>query len=335
MEKNLGKTNWTLPMSVPMIGTCNDEGIHKMINAAWGGTTLQSKMRKTISILLLALACAGCATGNAYWENAQTVRNGVKLKQLSFTEPRLMKAWVMRVDLKTPGIGFVSSERAKEWGQPMPDYTNSIRTIYTKRERTVDFMNRKRAEGRNVEIAVNTAPWGPWCPPWTHAWADPERWVVSDGVEVCAGKTPGEGALFVIYKDGRTEITSRVEPEHRGDVAHVHPGFEIIATNGVAVASMESKSQHPRTVFGLSGDARYLYLLVLDGRQPGYSMGAKLAEVCKMMLEAGASEILNMDGGGSTSLVIFDHKAGAPRMLNHHRNGVIRNVALNLGITFN
>jgi hypothetical protein len=41
-----------------------------------------------------------------------------------------------------------------------------------------------------------------------------------------------------------------------------------------------------------------------------------------------------MDGGGSTSLILFDAQSGKPRMLNRHRGGGMRTVALNLGITF-
>ncbi|MBO5642782.1 MAG: phosphodiester glycosidase family protein [Kiritimatiellae bacterium] len=287
-----------------------------------------------IAVLLTFLSWVCCANDGAYWRDAKKVREGVKLKALSFKKPRLMKAWVMSIDLKTPGIGFVTTERAKEWGEIMSDYTNDVKLIRTKRESTLDFMSRKRGEGRNVEIAINTAPWVPWCSPWTHTWADPERWVVSDGVEVCAGKTPGKGALFVVYKDGRAEITSEVAPELLGRVLHSHPGFEIIATNSVAIAPRKLKDLHPRTAFGISKDRRYLYLLVVDGRQPGYSLGANLADLNDILLPAGASDILNMDGGGSTALVVLDGPSKTPRMLNRHRKGSIRSVALNFGITF-
>ena len=292
-------------------------------------------MKKLKAILILvALSSAGCVSEHAYWRDAQDVRRGVKLKTLELSEPRMMKAWVMRIDLETPGIGFVTTERAENWGEAMPDFTNGVRLIRTKREKTADFMMRKRNEGHNVEITVNTAPWGPWCPPWTHKWADPARWVVSGGTEVCAGKTPGEGALFVVYKDGRAAITSKVPPESRADVAHAHPGFTIIATNGVALVDRNPKALHPRTAFGLSGNGRYLYLLALDGRQPGYSLGANLGDLCDILLPAGASEVMNMDGGGSTSLILFDAQSGKSRMLNRHRGGGMRTVALNLGITF-
>ena len=286
-------------------------------------------------LAIVPLFCAAAAKAESgYWSEAETLRDGVKLKSLSFTEPRLMKAWMMRIDLRTPGIGFTTTERDGRWGEPMPDYTNGVRLIRTKRERTADFMMRRRAAGRNVEIAINTAPWGPWCPPWNHKWADPGRWTVSGGVEVCPAKAPGKEALFVVYKDGRAEITSNVAEENRAAVAHVHPGFTVIATNSVALVGKGGKSLHPRTAFGLSCDKRYLFLLVVDGRQPGYSLGADLNDLCDMMFAAGASDAINMDGGGSTTMVVYDRKQGKPRMLNRHKGGWTRTVALNFGVTF-
>jgi exopolysaccharide biosynthesis protein len=60
---------------------------------------------------------------------------------------------------------------------------------------------------------------------------------------------------------------------------------------------------HPRTAVGVSQDGRYLILLVIDGRQPGYSEGATLGEVADWLIRFGAHDGLNLDGGGSTTLV--------------------------------
>ncbi len=291
-------------------------------------------MKNIIFTLFLFVAFCGFATDESYWKNAEEFREGVKIKKISLKEPRLIEGWMMRVDLKTPGIEFVTTERAKEWGQKMPDYTNQVKIIRTKREKTVDFMTRKRNEGHNLEIAINTAPWVPWCAPWTHTWAEIMHLAVSDGVVVCPQKAERGRAFFVVYKNGKVEITSKIEPRHHSSLAHVHPGFDVIAKNGVATEVCSRTDMHPRTAFGLSKDSRYLYLLVIDGRQKKYSLGARLIELYNIMLAAGASDMMNMDGGGSTSLVVYDKKLGGPRMLNHHRNNSVRKVALNLGISF-
>ncbi|HTH47499.1 MAG TPA: phosphodiester glycosidase family protein [Candidatus Limnocylindria bacterium] len=73
---------------------------------------------------------------------------------------------------------------------------------------------------------------------------------------------------------------------------------------------------NPRTSYGRSQDGRYLYLVTIDGRQAGYSEGAYDYETGAWMLAFGAYDAVNMDGGGSTTMVIAD-AAGNPHRLNN------------------
>lgn len=57
----------------------------------------------------------------------------------------------------------------------------------------------------------------------------------------------------------------------------------------------------PRTAIGQRKDGTILFL-VIDGRQPGYSIGASLADVQNIMYEQGAYIAANLDGGSSTTL---------------------------------
>lgn len=58
----------------------------------------------------------------------------------------------------------------------------------------------------------------------------------------------------------------------------------------------------PRTAMGQKADGSILFV-VIDGRQPGYSIGASLYDVQEVMLEHGAVIAANLDGGSSTVLV--------------------------------
>jgi hypothetical protein len=58
--------------------------------------------------------------------------------------------------------------------------------------------------------------------------------------------------------------------------------------------------RHPRTAAGTDGSR--LYLVTVDGRQPGESAGMDLAELSALMRELGCTEAINLDGGGSTTL---------------------------------
>ena len=76
-------------------------------------------------------------------------------------------------------------------------------------------------------------------------------------------------------------------------------------------------------------------VIVADGRQPGYSVGANLHDLVAFLKEAGASDAMNMDGGGSTTLVYWDAAAGKPVVCNRHsESGYTRPVAASMGIYF-
>lgn len=63
-------------------------------------------------------------------------------------------------------------------------------------------------------------------------------------------------------------------------------------------------ARHPRTAIGKTKDGD-LWLVVVDGRQPGVSMGASLAEMASLMQHLGCDEAVNLDGGGSSAINIF------------------------------
>lgn len=60
--------------------------------------------------------------------------------------------------------------------------------------------------------------------------------------------------------------------------------------------------KHPRTAVGLTENNRLL-LVTVDGRQPVFSEGVFLDELGSMMKELGAYNAINLDGGGSTTMV--------------------------------
>lgn len=61
--------------------------------------------------------------------------------------------------------------------------------------------------------------------------------------------------------------------------------------------------RHPRTALGVRADGM-LILVTVDGRQPKKSVGMTIPELAKLMLEFGCKEAMNLDGGGSTTMVI-------------------------------
>ena len=267
---------------------------------------------------LSTLAALGAWAKQIEWNQAEQVQTGVRVVKLAVETPRLMKMYLMRIDLKTPGLHFAGTGRAANWGELMPDCPEMKIPIRTKRQRTVAFLNEQRAKGRNVIAAFNTAPWRPWTSPYTHAYGDPAGLNICEGV-VVSDHHRGKNPMLVVWKNGKVEVRETLKPEDYPQVQLAHTGFDMIVRDGRSLFPAGSRADlNPRMAVGISKDGRYLYLLAVDGRQNGWSLGASYQDLAQTMLEAGAWNAVNMDGGGSTTLIYWDAKAGKPVMLNRH-----------------
>jgi exopolysaccharide biosynthesis protein len=80
-----------------------------------------------------------------------------------------------------------------------------------------------------------------------------------------------------------------------------------------------STKRHPRTAVGYTKDKQKVLLFVVDGRQPGYSMGMTLPELAAYMLEWGIYQGINLDGGGSSAMVVQGEVANSPSDPNGER----------------
>jgi exopolysaccharide biosynthesis protein len=70
-------------------------------------------------------------------------------------------------------------------------------------------------------------------------------------------------------------------------------------------------NRHPRTAIGWSGADR-LFLVVVDGRQPDASVGMSLDELTWVFQRLGATHAVNLDGGGSSAMVVQGRVVNSP-----------------------
>ncbi|MBI2517650.1 MAG: phosphodiester glycosidase family protein [Opitutae bacterium] len=152
----------------------------------------------------------------------------------------------------------------------------------------------------------------------------------------------GDPALLIL-RHGR----ARVAYADKADLAEVvaavagmgpsddgkRPGSFLVTDgrNTGATARVAPEARHPRTAVGVSADGRTLILAVVDGRQPEHSIGATLPELATLMIELGAANALNLDGGGSSSFVYTGPDGAA--VINHPSGGAWRPVGNHLGVT--
>jgi hypothetical protein len=65
----------------------------------------------------------------------------------------------------------------------------------------------------------------------------------------------------------------------------------------------QGTNSNPRTIIGIKPDGT-LMLYVLDGRQPGFSEGLGLTDAAKHLVDLGCSTVVNLDGGGSSTIAV-------------------------------
>lgn len=109
----------------------------------------------------------------------------------------------------------------------------------------------------------------------------------------------------------------------RGRPRLVITGSKLLIDDG-QVMVVDDAEMHPRTAVGIDRDTNEVLLLAVDGRSED-SRGYTMVELARMMQDLGADEALNLDGGGSTTMV--GRRSGSLGVLNDPSDGGLRSVA--------
>ena len=118
-----------------------------------------------------------------------------------------------------------------------------------------------------------------------------------------------------------------VHPEKAGDeewkkMEHIVGGAGLLVWEGEAVpdylveeldqqGNAFDTTRHPRTAVGIKNDGEWVFVVV-DGRQPGKSIGMSLSEMTELMLSLGCRYALNLDGGGSSTMYLKGEVVNSP-----------------------
>ncbi len=127
------------------------------------------------------------------------------------------------------------------------------------------------------------------------------------------------------FAAGQTvKIRVSSEDDRFNSAQHAVSGYEKLVTDG-AVESGLAAGAAPRTCFGVKADGGFI-MYVVDGRQSS-SYGLSLKSCAQRMVELGAVEAINFDGGGSTVLSAEYPGSGKLQVLNSPSDGALRKCA--------
>jgi hypothetical protein len=178
--------------------------------------------------------------------------------------------------------------------------------------------------------------------------ADTYEVAVRRGVVSSVAPAPGAGAIpagttVLLGRDGGADILRTLEVGDRVQVAErlaptVSPvpyafavgGFPVLR-DGALLPGLDAKTSATRSAAGLGDGGRTLYLLALDGSAES-NAGLTVAELACVLRDMGADDAVDLDGGGSTTLVARAPGAEAATVRNHPSGGVERPVPNAIGV---
>jgi hypothetical protein len=126
-----------------------------------------------------------------------------------------------------------------------------------------------------------------------------------------AGRWAREHLRLGARVEVRTEITSHPPLPFAPEFIIGGGPLLVAAGRSLAAAAADaeqfkadfSQARHPRTAVGVRAEGSLVFVTV-DGRQPKKSVGMTVDELAGLMLELGCVDAINLDGGGSTTMVV-------------------------------
>ncbi|RYD33845.1 MAG: phosphodiester glycosidase family protein [Verrucomicrobiaceae bacterium] len=218
------------------------------------------------------------------------VFQGIDLAEITAPKPRPLRAQVLRVNLAVPGVRLLATpDNGEASGETTSQFTSSFLKAW------------------RCQAAVNAAPFDK-----VYALEGLPEDIV--GLQISDGKVVSPASdlpALLQMRDGTLRVGA--PPFATDEISQAVCGFQIILKNGKSTAS--DTKLHPRTGAAISGDGKTLWLLTVDGRQAGYSEGCTTVEMGTWFTAMGATDAINLDGGGTTTMVMADAQ-GNPKVIN-------------------
>ena len=153
---------------------------------------------------------------------------------------------------------------------------------------------------------------------------------IAAGTTVLLAREAGADALAAL-RPGDTVGVTYAPRSDAGKIAVAVGGNEVLLRDGV-VQPVDDVAMHPRSAVGFSADGRKLWLATVDGRQAD-SRGMTELEMARHLKSLGADDAINLDGGGSSTLLARNEGEAAPSVRNSPSDGGERLVPNGIGFT--
>ena len=256
---------------------------------------------KIIPLLVLSNAVSSAIEPKSE-SSTHISEQGIQYSLKKSTDPIPNRIHVLRIDLASKKI------KPKVVLGPDPDGDGPAEVALTD--------PRKLASDSSVLAFVNTNPWDSFP---NDKGKKNRSWYPGQPVDI-HGLAGTQGKMRSTAAPGNTSVWFDAQSGvHFGHGPEDKPeegttGFQLILSKGKLTVG-EGGPRHPRTSIGTDEKGEILWLVVVDGRQKGYSEGMNMHELANVMKDLGCWSATNMDGGGSSVMGLID-KDGKMKIMN-------------------
>ncbi|MGQ0575985.1 MAG: phosphodiester glycosidase family protein [Pseudonocardia sp.] len=159
----------------------------------------------------------------------------------------------------------------------------------------------------------------------------PRAGTLKPGEVALLGREQGAQALRALQEGDAVEVDYALEPGS-GVAPQLAIGGMPIVRDGQAIDNpIANRERAPRSAVGLSADGRKVFLVTVDGRQSD-SAGTTLPEFATLLAGMGIDDAVNLDGGGSSTLVFRPPGASRVTVVNDPSDSSPRLIGNGVGV---
>jgi hypothetical protein len=246
-------------------------------------------------------------------EEKRELFRGIVYQRLIESNPRPLVIHLVTIDLNTPGIKpFVTPDIENLGDGNKLNIDNE-----TKARTTVEFVKEFQ-----VQLAINGSYFHPFkeITPWDYyPHSGDKTKVLGQTISNSKIYSSPKKSWYVLCFSNNNQAQIPGSEKCPENTIQGLAGDEVLIFRGQTKTSANSPKDKPysRVVAATDKEGKKLWLVLVDGKQPLYSEGITKVELAQFLKSLGVYTALNLDGGGSTTLVVANpEKKGNPQILN-------------------
>jgi exopolysaccharide biosynthesis protein len=219
-------------------------------------------------------------------DSTQTLFPGILYRREAISDPRLAMMHIVTIDLTKSGI-------------------KALVTPQTGAHTTSEFLQEFK-----LQLAVNASYFHPFYErsPWDYSprtgqTTNPIGEVISNGDRYSPSEADWPSLCISGNNIAKIVMRQACPPGTLNAVA----GREVLVANGKPVDNIfeaDEDKPYSRVAVAVDKKGEKLWLIIVDGKQPLYSEGLTKVELATIIAKLGVDKAINLDGGGSTTLVM-------------------------------